>query len=251
VARGVKIRSLGTLLPSPREFARLVETWRLEPHRAWTRHDAHARTGPRHLPAVGSNLPVSGVQGPSPAARFSACRETTKRACRKPWGARTCVASRKCALRPSIRRLLIELVQDKTWRRARGGAVSCIAPPAACHVHPRSEARAHLCKLRLRAVRASPRHPQRRRQYGSADRSMMALSSGWTGSRRRSRSAFFLARYALDAAAWAALASGCLRGRPRGRRGTVTGSIISRVPGSCGSWAMPLSPVRWSMAYYI
>jgi hypothetical protein len=125
VARGVKIRSLGTLLPSPREFARLVETWRLEPHRAWTRHDAHARTGPRHLPAVGSNLPVSGVQGPSPAARFSACRETTKRACRKPWGARTCVASRKCALRPSIRRLLIELVQDKTWRRARGAGVLC------------------------------------------------------------------------------------------------------------------------------
>jgi len=46
--------------------------------------------------------------GVSPAARFSACRETTKRACR--------------AL-------------------------------------PSSGARAHLCKLRLRAVRASPRHP--------------------------------------------------------------------------------------------
>jgi len=46
--------------------------------------------------------------GVSPAARFSACRETLKRACRK--------------------------------------------------LH-RSGARAHLCKLRLRAVRASPRHP--------------------------------------------------------------------------------------------
>jgi hypothetical protein len=49
----------------------------------------------------------SWVQGFPPAARFSACRETTKRACR---------------------------------------------------TLPRSEARAHLCKLRLRAVRASPRH---------------------------------------------------------------------------------------------
>jgi len=35
--------------------------------------------------------------------------------------------------------------------------VSCT--PAACHVPPRSGARAHLCKLRLRAVSASPRHP--------------------------------------------------------------------------------------------
>jgi len=37
--------------------------------------------------------------------------------------------------------------------------VSCVGLDAACHVPPRSEARAHLCKLRLRAVRASPRHP--------------------------------------------------------------------------------------------
>jgi len=43
---------------------------------------------------------------------------------------------------------------------AGGAAGRCLVPPpAACHAPPRSEARAHLCKLRLRAVRASPRHP--------------------------------------------------------------------------------------------
>jgi len=94
-------------------------------------------------------------------------------------------------------------------------------------------------------------HSVRRLQYGSVDRSMMALSSGSAGSRRRSRSALLRARYALDAAAWAVLMSGCLRGRPRGRRGRGAGSIMSIVPGSFGSLAITATSCAGRRTYYI